>query len=338
MVTKNRSKNKLKIKLFLVLGGVFLFCIYILIAPRILSFKKEISSKNYLVEGWVSTQTLEKLADNLKEKEDYRVFISGSLFAEERIPSLKRIPVKGMNAIFVNGMMYLSKPKDSKCDSYILGLRGEGKTIDGYSSFYTISSNRNIVASGFLPLEGSIVKFYEILDTTDVLTISFINDTQSGKEDRNLYAKVLTCIDETLLNDSIDFALVSGINKDSGYGSQTAKVKDYLIHLGIPEARITEIVYQGSKRNLTWDEAKASCEFFQRKYKSLKDLIIITEKWHSLRSYIAYRRLNNSNKVNIGVLYYDHDINTDSKTCKEKVFSILDETVSTLVTFVYPKF
>ncbi|MFW6327043.1 MAG: hypothetical protein ACOC2F_01890 [Bacteroidota bacterium] len=339
-VIKKKSAKQRTRKLFL-LGGVFLFLGYLFFANKILSYKKELKSNNFLIEGWVSPHTLERFANQMKNKNDYCIFIVGREFeANKEELSFEYLPHHSTIPLYGNAMVYLPlKYLDS--ENIILGINSRGQHVFDYPAFYTLSSKERIITSGFLPMVDSTVFFSEILsERKDTLIISFINDIRGSNGDRNLYIEFPSIEIDNHHTHNIQYAFVNGINKDSGYSSQPAKVKNYLIHLGVPPEKIREISYTNSKKNLTWASAKATADYIISKTQNLEDLIIITEGHHSLRSYIAYKRWINSEQVDLGVTYYEDDIIESKYTTtnlQKKIRYIFDESFSILITLVKPK-
>lgn len=263
-----------------------------------LSINNPVKAEYLLVEGWVSSKSLDRAAEEFKNNEYSDILVTG-------------LPVESWYIMDIEGLFEFSFTNDpvslNRGDSLKLKLKGS-KAKNEFARFQLFINN---IPAGESYTTDQWKEYLFVADSSfqlSSLTLFFDNDEIEGKLDRNLIVGSLELKDSiiparsenNMFYDRNDPQRKKPVTADLHSVAEIAASK--LISKGIPEESITIIPALDVEHNRTLNSAISVKKWFDSHPNTGKSVNIFSENIHSRRSWILYRSALRDHVDKIGII------------------------------------
>jgi hypothetical protein len=269
---------------------------------------KKTDANILLVEGFLSTQALEK-AKNEFQHDGYDMLIITGL----NFPGNYYGVSSDGYLIFYPNIIFTGDQAD---DFHIIEANAFSELGGENSAHFNFFVNNSLVADFFA---GKQKKKYGIrwkgnLEDIDSVMIQFDNDKFGKWGDRNLYVKEIV-IDHKIIipflyNSVYEIGSLDGKNRIiNNFNSNAEQTRNELIRMGVDPSRIVAVPAEGTNINRTLKSALAFRDWLKASKCTVKGINLIIFGPHARRKYMIYNKILGKD-YNVGIIYLpDYDNN-----------------------------
>jgi hypothetical protein len=342
---------------------VVIFLSGIVILPTGLFFSQSFFTLNYqinsnalILEAWISPFEAEQAIPLIKSDSVKSVIVVGKAYPDNRDSILSQLQAhfnnpksneeNGKDGIWLltNSSLAFNLNEIPKgkvpYDSLIICIKAKGSEVAGFFAHFNLVINGMCCGNSFSCAHDSTY-YYFLLNPAEGLQsviVHFDNDLVHHGQDRNLKVISISVGDtEIKANDHNTFYTRNEGKYSNGFDSQAAEMKNYLLQLGVPSQKVSDMSFEPVMQNQTLAAAHA---FISSPFSSsISSVNIVSSGLHSRRTWLTYKRVLGKETL-VGVVNFEQS-DFRKGTREENIshfLQLMDEASSYLFNWIFLTF
>lgn len=274
-----------------------------------LSYAHPLESQNYLFEGWLNAWEIEKGVEILSEMEAPQIIVIGRKYKPIKLEDIEKETIrKGKEGIvlWTNACIIIPPeflPALLPGKNIKIAVEAKGGVAENISTHFSLAINGKRINSHFVgPQMRNFTDSIFLAEEIQSFSIYYDNDLATDKEGRYLIVKSIRIGQDKIILDEKNVVVSHEVSSNfTGYSSAAEEFKNYMDDLGMDPTFISTLEFSGDTRNKTLEAARAFK--FWPGSQNIQSFNVISQKLHSRRSWITYKKILPEN-TNVGVLFF----------------------------------
>lgn len=305
-------KKRIRVWVIIAVTSLLLSLGLLMVSNDLLSIQHPIPTNHFLFEAWLGPVDFEEGIQLLKSKDDPEVYVVGQTYEEVPFHKIRKdkMMIIQQGVVLLTNACLIIQPEllnpFKKADTTEIIVRARGGSADGIFAHFNLVVNGSINSSFFSTNElqdySTIVNLHHGLQT---ISLYYDNDYAKVSEGRYLIVhSILINGQEYLLDSTNAVYTLSAPRNFTGFSSQASWARRYMSELGVDSNLVSIVEFKKSNINQTLEGARTFAAW--SKGKNIGSLNIISEKLHSRRSWMTYKKVM-GRETKVGIQYFSRE-------------------------------